>query len=81
VPDVLHELSSQVGQRREHTAGNDVALDLGEPEFNLVELRGVGRSEMQVNLRMSIQKVVDLPRSCEPRGCQQSRRSPCRAAG
>jgi len=62
VPDVLHELSSQVGQRREHAAGNDVALDLREPEFNLVEPRGVGGSEVQVNIPMSIQKVFDLPR-------------------
>ena len=40
VPDVLQELSPQVGQRREHAARNDVALDLGEPEFDLVEPRG-----------------------------------------
>ena len=60
MPDVVHELSPQVGHRRECTAGNDVALDLGKPEFDLVEPRGVGRSEMQVNLRMSSQKVVDL---------------------
>ena len=35
--NVLHELSSQVGQRRKHAAGNHVALDLAEPEFDLVE--------------------------------------------
>ncbi len=62
MPDVLHELSAQVGQRREDAAGNDVALDLGEPKFDLVEPRGVGRGEVQVNLRMPIQKVVDLAR-------------------
>ncbi len=62
MPDVLHELSAQVGQRREDAAGNDVALDLGEPEFDLVEPRGVSRGEVQVNLRMPIQKVVDLAR-------------------
>jgi hypothetical protein len=62
MPDVLHELSAQVGQRREDAAGNDVALDLGEPKFDLVEARGVSRGEVQVNLRMPIQKVVDLTR-------------------
>ena len=62
VPDVLHELSSQVSQRREHAAGNDVTLDLVEPEFNLVEPGGVGRSEVQVNVPMSFQKILDLPR-------------------
>ena len=62
MPDVLHELSPQVGHRREYTARNDVALDLGKPEFDLVEPGGIGRSEVQVNLRMSRQKVVDLSR-------------------
>jgi hypothetical protein len=61
VPNVLHELSAHVSQRREHASGNDVALDLGEPEFDLVEPRRIGRSEVQVNFRMSIQKIVDLP--------------------
>jgi hypothetical protein len=31
-------------------------------EFDLVEPGRIARSEMQVNLRMSCQKVVDLPR-------------------
>src|SRR5215468_12186230 len=58
--DVVHELSPQVGDRREYTARNDVALDFGKPELDLVEPGGIGRSEMQVNLGMSSQKVVDL---------------------
>ena len=62
MPDVLHELSPQVGHRLEHAARNDVALDLGKPEFDLVEPGGIGRGEVQVNLRMSIQEVVDLSR-------------------
>ncbi len=48
VPDVLHEFSAQVGQRCEHAAGNDVTLDLGEPELDLVEPRRVSRGEMQL---------------------------------
>jgi hypothetical protein len=62
VPDVLHEFSAQVGHRREYTARNDVALDVGKPEFDLVEPGGISWSEMQVNLRMSSQKVIDLSR-------------------
>ena len=46
MPDVLHELSPQIGQRREHATRNDVALDLGEPEFDLVEPGGIGRGEV-----------------------------------
>src|SRR5260221_10623977 len=45
-----------------NTPRNDVALDLGKPELDLVEPGGIGRGEVQVNLRMSIQKVVDLSR-------------------
>lgn len=47
MPDVLHEFSPQVGHRREYAARNDVALDLGKPEFDLVEPGGIGRSEVQ----------------------------------
>jgi hypothetical protein len=36
----------QVGHRLEHPARNDVALDLGKPEFDLVEPGGIGRSEV-----------------------------------
>jgi len=49
MPDVLHELSPQVGHRREHAARNDVALYLGKPEFDLVEPGEIGRSEVQMN--------------------------------
>ena len=62
MPDVFHKLSPQLGHRLEHPARDDVALDLGKPEFDLVEPGGIGRSEVQVNLRMAIQKVVDLSR-------------------
>ena len=46
MPDVPHELSPQVGHRREHAARNDIALYLGKPEFDLVEPGGIGRSEV-----------------------------------
>jgi len=36
VPDVFHELSLQVGHRLELSAHNDVALDLGKPESDLL---------------------------------------------
>ena len=62
MPDVFNKLSPQVSHRLEHPARNDVALDLGKPELDLVEPGGIGRSEVQVNFRMAIQKVVDLSR-------------------
>ena len=35
--DVAHEFATQVGHGCEEAAGDDVALDLGEPVFDLVE--------------------------------------------
>jgi len=35
--DVAHELALEIGHGGEDAAGDDIALDLGEPEFNLVE--------------------------------------------
>jgi len=57
--DVVHEFSLQVGNGGEHTAGDDIALGLAEPQFNLVQPRRVGRSEVQVNLRMRRQEVLN----------------------
>ncbi len=36
-----------------------IALDLAEPQLNLVEPRGVGRSEVQVNLGVCFQEIFD----------------------
>lgn len=57
-PDVLHQLASEIRGRGEDPAGDHVALDLREPELDLVEPRTVGR------------RVVDLdPGVClEPGG-------------
>ena len=58
--DVAHELAGQVFDRGENTAGNDLALDFGEPEFDLVEPGRVGRGEVQVDLRMGLEELRDL---------------------
>ena len=39
---------------------NEVALDLGEPELNLVEPRRISRCEMQPDLRIIFKEFVDL---------------------
>jgi hypothetical protein len=56
--DVAHDLSPQVRDGREYAARDDVALDLGEPDFDLVQPRGVGRREVQVDVAMSIQELL-----------------------
>jgi hypothetical protein len=50
VADVAHQLAREVFDRGEDAAGNDIALDLGKPVFDLVEPRGIGRGEMVLRL-------------------------------
>src|SRR4051794_18237235 len=54
--DVTHNFASQIGLGTEDTAGDEVALDFGEPEFDLVEPRGVSRRVMDAHARMFGQK-------------------------
>ena len=42
-PNITHEFFLQILDRTENAAGDDIALDLGEPQFNLVEPVRVGR--------------------------------------
>ena len=57
MPDVAHELAGQILDRGEDAAGNDIALDPGEPVFNLIEPGGIGRGEVQMHLGMSGQEL------------------------
>jgi len=45
--EVPHELSAQIGDGGEDATGDDVALDPGEPQFDLVEPGRVSRREVQ----------------------------------
>src|SRR5499433_2285204 len=45
--DVPHELSAQIGDGGENATGDDVPLDPGEPQFDLVEPGRVSRREVQ----------------------------------
>ena len=42
-----HELSVQIGDGGEDAKSDDVALDLGEPQFDLVEPGRVSRRKVQ----------------------------------
>jgi hypothetical protein len=59
--DVSQELSLQIRNGSEYASRNDVALDLAEPQLDLIQPRRVGRSEVQVNLGMHRQEVRDWP--------------------
>ena len=42
VTDVAQQFATQIGDRGKDASSDQIARDLGEPEFNLVELGGVG---------------------------------------
>src|SRR6218665_991969 len=49
--DVAHGLSLEIGYRGEYAASDHVALDLGEPQFNLVEPCRLGRARQHTRLK------------------------------
>ena len=50
--DIAHEFSPQILFRREDAASNDVSLDFGKPNLNLVQPRRIGRRVVELDLRM-----------------------------
>ena len=56
--DVAAEFARQVGNRSEDTTGNDLAFDLGKPDFDLVEPGRVGGREVKVDAGMLLEKVA-----------------------
>jgi hypothetical protein len=59
VTDVAQELAGQVLYRGEDSAGNDIAVDLGKPVFDLVELGGVGRGVVEMQVRVNSEELRD----------------------
>ena len=57
--DVAAKFASQVGNRGEDTAGDDIAFDLGEPDFNLVEPGRISRGEVKADSRMFLEELSD----------------------
>ena len=57
--DIAHQFLAEVLDRGKDASGDDIALDLREPQFDLVEPRGVRRREMQVHRRVGLQKRDD----------------------
>ena len=60
--DVSHQLASQIGHRGEDAAGDDVAFDLGKPEFDLVQPGRIRRRVMQADRWVRRQERADLLR-------------------
>ena len=59
MPDVTKDFSSEIVEGGEDASGDDLPLDLGEPDFDLVKPRRVGGCKMNADLGMMDQKVFD----------------------
>jgi len=57
--DIGHDLSVEVGLGFEDAACNEVSLDLGEPDLDLIEPRGIGRGEMELDVGTDAQKLLN----------------------
>ena len=59
---VTHDFSFEIKPGTENAPGNHIALELGKPEFDLVEPGRVSGGVMEGDLRMALQKL------CHPFG-------------
>ena len=57
--DVASEFASQVGNRGEDAACDDLAFDLGEPDLDLVEPGRVRGREVKPDSRMLLEEIAD----------------------
>ena len=57
--DVAHELSCEIVDGGKDASGDDLAFDLGEPDFDLVEPGRIRWSEVELYLWMVRQELLD----------------------
>ena len=58
--DVADEFASEIFDRDEDAASDDITLDFGKPDLNLVKPGAVGRGVMDANVRISLEEFPDL---------------------
>ena len=58
--DVADEFPIEIFHRDEDAASDDISLDLGKPDLNLVEPGGIGWCVMDANMTISPQEFPDL---------------------
>src|SRR5215467_10545805 len=57
--DVAHNFAIEIFDRTEDAAGDEVSLDFGEPDFDLIEPGGVSGRVMNPHFGMTSQKIAD----------------------
>jgi hypothetical protein len=55
--DVLHQLTGKIRYRSEDAKIDYIALDLGEPNLDLIQPRRVRRCEVEANTRIQIEEL------------------------
>ena len=59
VPDVTKDFSSEIVDGGKDASGDNLPLNLGEPDFDLVKPRRIGGCKMHADLGMMGQKVLE----------------------
>ena len=57
--NVTHDLTREVSFGSEDATGNQIALDFGEPDFDLIKPGGIGRSKVKVHIGVVAQEGCD----------------------
>ena len=57
-PDITQELTSEIGDRSDDPASDNVALHRGEPDFDLVQPRRVGGSKVKLDVAMLVEEIA-----------------------
>ncbi len=60
--DVATDLASEIWNRGEDAPGDEVPLDFGEPDLDLVEPGRVGRSEVKADVGVMTEEVANALR-------------------
>ena len=60
VTNVAHQLAREILYRSEDSSGNNVTLNLGEPNFDLIKPTGVGRGIVDPNRGVCLKKFKDF---------------------
>ena len=58
--DVTDQLSGQVGCRSEDSPSDDIALDFGKPDLDLIEPTGIGGGVMDPYLWIGLEKCENI---------------------
>ena len=69
--DIAHDLAVEVGLGFENAACNEISLDLGEPDLDLIKPRGIGRGVMELDVGMGAQKTLNGWQFYESKGCRR----------